>query len=245
MKTIGLLGGMSWESSHEYHRLINEAVRDALGDSHSAHLVLYSVDFAVIERLQAEGRWDEAADLLRDAGLALERAGVDFLVLATNTMHLIADQMMEGLSVPLLHLIDATAEALRADGLRRVGLLATAFTMEHDFYLDRMRAHGIDVSVPDARDRALVHRVIYDELVRGIVRDESRRAYREVMDRLAADGADGIILGCTEIELLVRPGDAMVPVFPTTRLHAEAAVAFALGTAELPTPPPHRDRVKP
>jgi len=242
MKTIGLLGGMSWESSHEYHRLINEGVRDTLGDSHSAHLVLYSVDFADVERLQAEGRWDESADLLRDAGLALQRAGVDFLVLATNTMHLVADRMMEGLSVPLLHLLDTTADAIRAAGPRRVGLLGTAFTMEHGFYVDRMAEHGIDVVVPDARDRALVHRVIYEELVRGIVRDESRRAYLEVMERLVADGAEGIILGCTEIELLVGPDDAPVPVFPTTRLHAAAAVSYALGRAELPTRPPAPSR---
>jgi aspartate racemase len=243
MKTIGLLGGMSWESSHEYHRLINEGVRDALGGSHSAHLVLYSVDFEVVERLQAASRWDEAADLLRDAGLALQRAGAEFLVLATNTMHLVADQMMEGLSVPLLHLVDTTADAIRAAGPRRVGLLGTAFTMEQGFYTERMCAHGIDVVVPDTGDRALIHGVIYDELVRGIVRDESRRAYRDVMDRLVVDGAEGIILGCTEIELLVGPDDASVPVFPTTRLHAAAAVDYALGWADLPTPPAPRDLV--
>ena len=238
MRTIGVLGGMSWESSHAYHRLLNEGVRDALGGRHSARLVLYSVDFDDIERLQHEGRWDEAARLLLDAGRAVERAGADFLVLATNTMHKVADPLAAGLGIPLLHIADAAAAAITRAGLRRVGLLGTAFTMEQDFYTGRLARHGVDVLVPEAADRDLVRRVIYDELVLGRIRDESREAYRDVMKRLAAAGADGIILGCTEIELLVGPGDSPVPVFPTTRLHAEAAVAYALGQAELPTPPP-------
>lgn len=238
MRTIGLLGGMSWESSHVYHRLLNEGVRDALGGWHSARMVLYSVDFADVERLQHEDRWDEATELLLDAGRAVERAGSDFLVLATNTMHKVADPLAAGLGIPLLHLADATAAAVSRSGLRRVGLLGTAFTREQDFYSGRLARHGLDVLVPRAADRELVHRVIYDELVVGRVRDESRQAYRDVMKRLVADGADGIILGCTEIELLVGTDDSPVPVFPTTRLHAESAVAYALGRAGLPTPPP-------
>jgi aspartate racemase len=238
MKTIGLLGGMSWESSHEYHRLVNEGVRDTLGGWHSAQLVLYSVDFADVKRLQHEGRWDEAAELLVSAGQAVERAGADLLVLCTNTMHKVADQVAAALSIPLVHLADATAVAVRSAGIDRVGLLGTAFTMEQPFYADRLARHGLDVLVPDATDRDRVHRVIYDELVLGDVRDESRQAYREIMDRLVAAGAEGIILGCTEIELLVGPDDASVPVFPTTRLHAEAAVAYAVGEAPLPEPPP-------
>lgn len=238
MKTIGMLGGMSWESSHVYHRRLNEGVRDALGGWHSARLVLYSVDFADVERLQHANRWDEATELLLAAGRAVERAGADFLVLATNTMHKVADPLAAGLDIPLLHLADATAAAIGRAGLRRVGLLGTAFTMEQDFYSGRLARHGLEVLVPEAADRELVHRVIYDELVLGQVRDESRQAYRDVMKRLVAAGADGIILGCTEIELLVGADDSPVPVFPTTKLHAESAVAYALGRAELPIPPP-------
>jgi aspartate racemase len=237
MKTIGLLGGMSWESSHEYHRLVNEGVREALGGWHSARLVLYSVDFDEVKRLQHEARWDEAAALLVAAGKAVERAGADVVLLCTNTMHKVADQVAAGLSIPLLHLADATAAAVRSAGTGRVGLLGTAFTMEQGFYADRLARHGLDVLVPEAADRELVHRIIYDELVLGEVREESRQAYRGVMDRLVAAGAEGIILGCTEIELLVGADDASVPVFPTTRLHAEAAVAYAVGTAPLPEPP--------
>lgn len=237
MKTIGLIGGMSWESSHEYHRLLHEGVREALGGWHSARLVLYSVDFADVERLQHADRWDEAAELLQAAGRAVERAGADFLVLATNTMHKVADPLAASLGIPLLHLGDATAVAVCGAGVGRIGLLGTAFTMEQDFYSGRLAQHGLDVIVPDTDDRALVHRVIYDELVLGTVRDESRQAYREIIGRLVAAGAEGIILGCTEIELLVGAADSPVPVFPTTRLHTESAVAYALGRADLPTPP--------
>jgi aspartate racemase len=237
MKTIGLLGGMSWESSHLYHQLLHEGVRDKLGGWHSAELVLYSIDFADIERLQHDGRWDEAAKRLLDAGQALERGGADFLVLATNTMHKVADQLDAGLDIPLLHLADATAAAIGRTELRRIGLLGTAFTMEQDFYSGRLARHGLEILVPEAADRALVHRVIYDELVLGTVRDESRQAYRAVIERLVAAGAEGIVLGCTEIELLVGAEDSPVPVFPTTRLHAEAAVDYALGRADLPLPP--------
>jgi aspartate racemase len=225
VKVIGLLGGMSWESSAEYYRVVNERVRERLGGLHSAHCVLYSVDFAEIERMQVEGRWDDAAAVLNEAAQALVRAGAEIVVLCTNTMHKVADQ----LDVPLLHLADTTAAAVRRAGLRRVGLLGTAFTMEKDFYTGRLTELGLDVLVPDADDRATVHRVIYDELVLGVVRDESRQAYREVIARLVERGAEGVILGCTEIELLLAQSDSTVPVFPTARLHAELAVDLALG----------------
>ncbi|MET9962463.1 aspartate/glutamate racemase family protein [Streptomyces sp. NPDC006326] len=228
MKTIGLLGGMSWESTSAYYRLLNELTRDRLGGLHSARCVVYSVDFAEIERLQAEGRWAEAGDLLAAAGRRLEAAGAELVLLCTNTMHKVADRIQEGIAVPLLHLADATADAVRAAGLRRVGLLGTAFTMEQEFYRGRLAANGLDVRVPEAPGRALVHRVIYEELCRGIVREASRTAYREVIGQLVAEGAQGVILGCTEIELLIGADDSPVPVFPTARIHAEAAVAAAL-----------------
>ncbi|MFI9358046.1 aspartate/glutamate racemase family protein [Streptomyces lydicus] len=236
MRTIGLLGGMSWESTAEYYRLLNELTRERLGGLHSARCVLYSVDFAEIERLQAEGRWEQAAEILAEAAGALEAAGVDMLLLCTNTMHKVADEVAAAVSVPLLHLADTTAEAVRARGLRRVGLLGTAFTMEQDFYRGRLERHGLDVLVPDAAARSTVHRVIYEELCLGVVREESRTAYRAVIDDLVAAGAEGIVLGCTEIELLIGPEHSPVPVFPTTRLHAEAAVTRALSSAQLPTP---------
>jgi aspartate racemase len=229
MKTIGLLGGMSWESTAEYYRLLNSLVRERLGGLHSAKCVLYSVDFAEIERLQVEGRWDEAGAVLAGAAKSVEAAGADLLLICTNTMHKVADQVAAAVGVPLLHLADTTAEVVLAQGIRRVGLLGTAFTMEQDFYRGRLADAGLDVLVPDAEGRATVHRVIYDELCLGIVRDESRAAYQRVIGDLVADGAEGIVLGCTEIELLVGPGDSPVPVFPTTRLHAEAAVTLALG----------------
>ncbi|MFJ9808750.1 aspartate/glutamate racemase family protein [Streptomyces sp. NPDC101158] len=229
MKVIGLIGGMSWESTAVYYRLLNEGVRDRLGGLHSAKCLVYSVDFADIERLQAAGRWDEAGEVLAAAARSLEAAGAELLLICTNTMHKVADRVSAAVDVPLLHLADATATAVRGAGLSRVGLLGTAFTMEQDFYRDRLAAHGLDVLVPHADDRALVHRVIYDELCLGVIREESRTAYRAVIDRLVASGAEGVILGCTEIELLVAPEHSPVPVFATTRLHAEAAVAASLG----------------
>ncbi|MFJ3514058.1 MULTISPECIES: aspartate/glutamate racemase family protein [unclassified Streptomyces] len=229
MKTIGLLGGMSWESTAEYYRLLNEFTRERLGGLHSARCVLYSVDFAEIEQLQVQGRWDESGRVLAAAARSLEAAGADLVLLCTNTMHKVADQVQAAVSIPLLHLADATADAVRAQGLQRVGLLGTAFTMEQDFYRGRLAAGGLEVSVPDADGRALVHRVIYEELCLGVVREESRTAYREVIAGLVAAGAQGIILGCTEIELLVGTEDSPVPVFPTARIHAAAAVDAALG----------------
>ncbi|MEV5608116.1 aspartate/glutamate racemase family protein [Streptomyces sp. NPDC052225] len=229
MRTIGLIGGMSWESTAEYYRLLNELTRDRLGGLHSARCVLYSVDFAEVEELQATARWQEAGDLLADAARALEAAGADLILICTNTMHKVADQVAAATAVPLLHLADATAEAVRAAGLTRVGLLGTAFTMEQDFYRGRLAAHGLDVLVPEADDaRTLVHRVIYEELCLGVVREDSREAYRAVIADLVKAGAQGIVLGCTEIELLVSAADSPVPLFPTARLHAEAAVARAL-----------------
>ncbi len=228
MKRIGLIGGMSWESSAEYYRLINELTRDRLGGLHSAECVLYSVDFAEIEQMQAQGRWDDAAARLVEAARALEAAGADFVVLCTNTMHKVADAVAAAVTVPLLHLADTTAAAVQAAGVERVGLLGTAFTMEQGFYRERLAAHGLDVLVPEAEDRALVHRVIYDELCLGVVSPGSRAGYQEVIARLVARGAEGIVLGCTEIELLIGQEHVPVPVFPTTRLHAEAAVDLAL-----------------
>ncbi|MFD7320874.1 aspartate/glutamate racemase family protein [Streptomyces sp. NPDC059875] len=228
MKTIGLIGGMSWESSAEYYRLLNELVRERLGGLHSARCVLHSVDFAEIERLQVAGEWEKAGQVLADAAQGLEAAGAELLLICTNTMHKVADQVRDAVSVPLLHLGDATARAVRAQGLTTVGLLGTAFTMEQDFYRDRLASHGLTVLVPDADDRAAVHRIIYEELCLGIVTEDSRATYQQIIDRLVAAGAQGVILGCTEIELLVRPQDSPVPVFPTTRIHVEAAVDEAL-----------------
>lgn len=229
MQTIGLIGGMSWESSLEYYRIINEATKARLGGLHSARCILYSVDFAEIEAMQQQGRWAEAGELLAAAGQSLERAGADFLVLCTNTMHKLAGEIELGVSIPLLHIADATAARVQTAGISRVGLVGTRYTMEHDFYKGRLiDRYGLDVLIPAAADRATVHQIIYDELCLGIVREESRRRYREIMAELVQAGAQGIILGCTEIELLVRAKDSVVPLFPTTRIHAEAAVERAL-----------------
>ncbi|MFI1303085.1 aspartate/glutamate racemase family protein [Streptomyces sioyaensis] len=228
MKTIGLLGGMSWESTAEYYRLLNELTRERLGGLHSSRCVLYSVDFAEIERLQTEGRWEQAAEVLAEAARALEAAGAEILLLCTNTMHKVAGQVAAAVTVPLLHLADTTADAVRDSGLRRIGLLGTAFTMEQDFYRNRLESHGLEVRVPDAAGRRIVHRTIYEELCQGIVRDESRQSLMAIIRDLVAAGAEGIVLGCTEIELLIKPEHSPVPVFPTTRLHAEAAVTRAL-----------------
>ncbi|MDD3674753.1 aspartate/glutamate racemase family protein [Thauera propionica] len=229
MKVIGLIGGMSWESTVPYYRLINEGVKARLGGLHSAKIVLYSVDFAEIERLQHRGEWDEAGALLADAARALERAGADFVVLCTNTMHKVAPAIEAAVAIPLLHIADPTAAAIHQAGLSCVGLLGTRFTMEQDFYRARLTdRHGIDVVIPDDDDRALVHRVIYEELCLGRVEEASRLAYRDVIQRLVAQGAQGVILGCTEISMLVGVEDAAVPLFDTTGLHAAAAVQVAL-----------------
>src|SRR4051794_9795595 len=229
MRRIGLLGGMSWESSAMYYRLVNEAVRDRLGGLSSADCVLRSVDFAPIAAMQADGRWDDAGAALAAEARGLEGAGAQLLVLCTNTMHKVADAIADAVAIPLVHIADTTAEAVRAAGLDRVGLLATGYTMEHDFYVGRLRErHGLEVLVPDESGRRLVHDVIYDELCVGVVRDESRERYRRIMAALVDRGAEGLLLGCTEIDLLVGQDDATVPVFDTTVLHAQAAVELAL-----------------
>ena len=230
MLRLGLIGGMSWESSALYYRLINEGVAEALGGLHSADCLLLSVDFARVETMQAQGLWEEAAALLAAAARDLQAGGAEVLVLCTNTMHKVAEQIEAAVDIPLLHLADATAKEAQAQGMERVGLLGTAFTMEQDFYVSRLRSHGLDVIVPNAADRSLVHRVIYDELCLGEVRSESRQEYLRIITGLAGDGADGVILGCTEIELLVSQEDCPVPLLPTTRLHAAAAVRHMLGS---------------
>jgi len=229
-KIIGMLGGMSWKSSAEYYRLVNEGVRDRLGGLHSARCLMWSFDFDDIAVLQSEDRWDDAAALMVEAAQRLQRGGADFLIICTNTMHKAYDRMRATVALPLLHIADPTAERIKADGHQRVGLLGTAFTMEQDFYKGRLAdLHGLDVIVPDAADRATVHRIIYDELVQGRVDAASRAAYRAVIGRLVAAGAEAIILGCTEIMLLVGPEDSPVPLYDTTGLHAAAAVELALG----------------
>ena len=228
MKTIGLIGGMSWESSAEYYRLVNRAVRERLGGQHSAKSVMVSVDFHEIERLQHAGDWARLGEMMADAARALERAGVDFAVLCTNTMHKLWEPMTRATRVPFIHLADATAERIVAAGVKRVGLLGTRFTMEQDFYRGRLAGFGLDVLVPEQDDRDTVHRVIYDELCLGSVREDSRRAYVAVIERLRARGAEAVILGCTEITLLVGPEDSPLPTFDTTRIHAEVAVDRAL-----------------
>jgi aspartate racemase len=233
-QVIGMLGGMSWESSAQYYRIANELVRERLGGLHSARIVLASMDFAEMEALQVAGDWERAGQLLAESAKALEAAGADLLLICTNTMHKVADQVQAAVDIPLLHLGDATARAVRRAGLGTVGLLGTAFTMEQDFYRDRLSSHGVRVLVPPADDRAQVHRIIYDELCVGVAREESRQVYRDVIARLARNGAQGVVLGCTEIELLIGAADSPVPVFPTTRLHVEAAVEASLGS--LPQP---------
>jgi aspartate racemase len=229
MKTIGLLGGMSWESTAEYYRIINEEVNRRLGGTRSAECVLYSFDFDRIERLQEKGRWDEAAAALITASKGLERCGAELLVICTNTMHRLAPDIAEAVDVPLVHIADATADAIHAQGLSAVGLLGTRYTMEQGFYRGRLETvHGLSVLIPDEPDRTLIHDVIYTELVRGIISDASRAAYLRAISRLVDMGAEGIIAGCTEIELLVSADDVRVPYFPTTRLHALAAVDRAL-----------------
>jgi aspartate racemase len=227
MKTIGLLGGMSWESTIPYYRLINEAVKQRLGGLHSAKLLLHSVDFAQIEACQRAGDWDAAGAHLAQAARGLQMAGAELLLIGANTMHKVAPAIEAAIDIPLLHVADATAQAVRSAGIARVGLLGTRFTMEQDFYVDRLASHGLEVLVPPSADRDEIHRVIYAELCQGRFEDASRRVFRRVMTDLVARGVGGIILGCTEIGLLVDAGDAAVPQFDTTRLHALAAVEAA------------------
>lgn len=232
MRTIGLIGGMSWESSAQYYRIINQGVRERLGGVHSAKSVMVSVDFGEIERLQHEGRWEELTGRMIEAARQVERAGADFFLICTNTMHRMAEDVEAAVTTPLLHIADSTAERIRVDGHARVGLLGTAFTMEQDFYKGRLaERHGLDVLVPEEADRQVVHRIIYEELVAGRVLDASREDYRGVIARLIECGAEAIILGCTEIMLLVRPDDSAVPLYDTTAIHAEAAIERAITDA--------------
>jgi aspartate racemase len=228
MKTIGLIGGMSWESSLEYYRVLNETIKARLGGLHSARCILYSVDFAEIEEQQSCGRWDESAASLVKAAQALESAGADFLLICTNTMHKLAPQIEASVGIPLLHIADATAKKVRSDGIERVGLLGTRFTMEEAFYAGRLSEHGLQVLIPPPDERQFVHRVIYEELCLGVINPRSRERIAGILSGLELAGAQGIILGCTEIELLLRSEDSRLPLFPTARIHAEAAVDLAL-----------------
>ena len=229
MKTIGLIGGMSWESSIEYYRIINEMTKAKLGGLHSAKSLMVSVDFAEIEVLQHEGRWEEASALMVETARSLERGGADFVVLCTNTMHKSAGEIQAGISIPFLHIADATAQVVKKSGIQKIGLLGTRFTMEEDFYKGRLAQNfGLDVIIPDAHEREIVHRVIYDELVLGKIEIRSKEKYLEIIGQMVSAGAEGIILGCTEIGLLVHQEDSQVPLFDTTRIHAESAVEYAL-----------------
>ena len=229
MKTIGLIGGMSWESSIEYYRIINQTVKNKLGDLHSAKSLMYSVDFAEIEILQHDGCWEEATRMMVDAAQRVERGGADFLVICTNTMHKMADVVQQKINIPILHIADATAEVVMSQGLRKIGLLGTRFTMEEDFYKGRLeKKYGLQVIIPDVEDRTIVHRVIYEELVLGKINLDSKSDYQRIIQSLAKEGAQGVILGCTEIGLLVKEADSPVPLFDTTQIHAMAAVEYAL-----------------
>ncbi|GAA3017709.1 aspartate/glutamate racemase family protein [Streptosporangium longisporum] len=228
MRTIGLIGGLSWESTVVYYQIINQRVRERLGGSHSADSLIWSVDYTTVEDLIFAGRWDEVSTLLADAGRKLEDLGAEVLLVCSNTFSRVSDDVARAVTVPVLHIADAVGAEVRARGMRRVGLLGTRFTMEQSFYRGRLAAHGFEVIVPRREQRERVHRVIFDELVRGVLRESSRDAYARIIDELAADGAEGVVLGCTEIELLITEKDTAVPLLPSARLHAEAAAGFAL-----------------
>ena len=232
MKTIGLIGGMSWESTLEYYRIINESIKERLGDLHSARIVMYSMEFAEIERLQRSGQWNELTDLMTDAAQRVERGGADFVLICTNTMHLMAEDVEKSINIPLLHIADATAVVIKEKGISRAGLLGTKFTMEREFYKGKLARHGLEVIIPPQGHRETVHRIIYDELCRGIIKESSKDSYRGIIEEMVIAGAEGVILGCTEIGLLVKDGDASVPIFDTTEIHAKAAVDYALATDE-------------
>ena len=232
MKTIWLIGGMSWESTIEYYRIINQVVQMKLGGVHSAKIVMVSLDFAEIEELQTQAKWEEATSIMVDSAKRLEKCGADMVLICTNTMHLMADEVQEGINIPLLHIADATAQTIIDQGLNKVGLLGTRFTMEKDFYRGRLeKKHKLKILIPDENQRDIVHRVIYQELVKGQIKENSREKYREIIESLVKNGVEGIILGCTEIGLLVKQEDTAVPVFDTTDIHAQAAVEAALDNA--------------
>jgi aspartate racemase len=229
MKTIGLIGGMSWESSLEYYRIINQQVKKRLGGLHSAKSLMFSVDFDEIEKLQHQGNWSEATEIMIDAAKRVEKGGADFVVICTNTMHRMADDVQSSIKIPLLHIADATAEKIKDRGLRKVGLLGTKFTMEQDFYKGRLVInHGLDILVPDERERLIIHEIIYTELCLGKIDQGSKSKFVAIINRLITNGIEAVILGCTEIPLLVRQEDVTVPLFDTTRIHAESAVEYAL-----------------
>lgn len=229
MKILGLIGGMSWESTIPYYRMINQQVKEQLGGLHSAKIILYSVDFHEIEQLQAKGDWETAAQLLSDAAVSLKKAGADVIVVCTNTMHKVADDIEAASGLPLLHIADATAAQIKQQGINKIGLLGTRYTMEQDFYRGRLtQKHGIEVITPDSIDREIVNRIIYEELCLGVISETSRQEYRRIMGKLEQQGVQGIIFGCTEITLLVNAQDASVPVFDTTAIHAGAAAEYAL-----------------
>ena len=229
MKTIGLLGGMSWESTASYYKALNEGVKSRLGGLNSAKVVLFSVNFDEIEKLQHQGKWDETAVLLSDAAESVEKAGADFLMICTNTMHKVVPEIESRISIPVLHIADATANVLQADGIEKVGLLGTRFTMEQDFYKGRLTdKFGMDVVVPSAEDQETVHTIIYDELCKGVIKESSKQQYLAIIDKLYAEGAQAVILGCTEIALLVNQQDTQVPLYDTTEIHAKQGVEYAL-----------------
>lgn len=231
MKTIGMLGGMSWESTTSYYKALNEGVKSVLGGFHSAKICMVSVDFNDIATLQHQGDWPATTRVLIDAALSVEAGGADFLIICTNTMHKVANEIADAISIPILHIADATAKRLQADNITRVGLLGTMFTMEHDFYKDRLIQHyNIDVIIPELPQRQRVHDIIYSELCLGTVKESSRIEYLNIIDKMYADGAQAIILGCTEIALLVKQHDTSVPLYDTTRIHADDAVKYALET---------------
>ncbi len=229
MKTIGLIGGMSWESSLEYYRIINQVIRERLGGYHSARILMYSFDFSEIAELPDKGGWGETAALIIDAARKLEKAGADVLLICTNTMHKVAEEVQDNVGIPLLHIADTAAEQIKARGLKKTGLLGTSFTMEDDFYKERLaEKHGLETIVPDEQERRIINNVIYNELCCGQIRESSKKEFRKIMQNLAVKGAEGIILGCTEICLLVNQQDVQIPVFDTTTIHATAAAVFAL-----------------
>lgn len=234
MKTIGLLGGMSWESTQSYYRALNEGIKTGLGGLHSAKIALYSVDFAEIETLQHQGEWDKTADILGNAALSVQHAGADFLLICTNTMHKVAPQIQARIDIPVLHIADATANVLIGDGIKRIGLLGTRFTMEQDFYKARLQAQGIDVLIPEEHERAIIHQVIYSELCLGVINNSSKARYLDIVAGLAKRGAQGIILGCTEIALLIQQQDTGTPLYDTTAIHAHQAISVALDKTPLP-----------
>jgi aspartate racemase len=230
MKVIGLIGGMSWESSLDYYKIINQTVRTELGGQHSAKILMYSVDFDEIERLQHEDRWDETVNILIDAGRRVENGGADLVLLCTNTMHKVADELQGSLNIPLVHIVDAAAEEINRAGISVVGLLGTRFTMEQEFYKDRLSSkHGLQVIIPGERSRNAVHAIIYDELCQGKIIEQSKRTLLQIISELESDGAQGVILGCTELPMLIGPDDSRIPLFDTTGIHARKAVALALG----------------